>query len=416
MAEQFDPRYRLAPSRGDDSRTRRRCLVVEEEARKNLAAIPCRPSNIARFEAWIDGRGIPASAPVVGYFCNFIPVELIHALGARAVRLDCGNAALVQAGEEALSGEICPVAKSSFALFLDAQGLANQCAAVILPASCDAKRKLGEILSDWKPTFALNLPPEQDARRYGKLMAEEMARLASFLEKHLGRRLSNRALLEAIELGRERTALARALLKARMENPAALSIRDLFLMLQASFRGVPLEEWLPEARRVLEEIRSVPCPSRPEGPRLVLTGAPILWPNFKLLGLIEACGAEVAADTLCSGAQGVFDPVVTDERGRTALLRALAERYVFASSCPCFLSQGTRLSRVLDLVGEGRAGGVIHHGLRLCQLFDLEVYRLARVLKDRRVPFLSIRTDYSLEDTEQLRVRIEAFLEQIEAS
>ena len=36
-------------------------------------------------------------------------------------------------------------------------------------------------------------------------------------------------------------------------------------------------------------------------------------------------------------------------------MRALAERYVFASPCPCFISQGTRISRVLDLAEEYKA-------------------------------------------------------------
>ena len=105
--------------------------------------------------------------------------------------------------------------------------------------------------------------------------------------------------------------------------------------------------------------------------------------------------------------------MVIDEKGRGALMRALAARHVFASPCPCFISQGTRLSRVLELVEQFHADGVIHYGLRLCQLFDMESYRLARVLKSKRIPFMSLRTDYSLEDTEQLRVRLEAFLETV---
>ena len=146
---------------------------------------------------------------------------------------------------------------------------------------------------------------------------------------------------------------------------------------------------------------------------MILTGAPILWPNFKPLNLIEESGADVVADTLCTGAQSFFDPVVIDEKSRGALMRALAARYLFASPCPCFISQGTRLSRVLELAEQFRADGVIHYGLRLCQLFDMETYRLSRVLKSKRVPFMVLRTDYSLEDTEQLRVRLEAFLETV---
>jgi len=146
---------------------------------------------------------------------------------------------------------------------------------------------------------------------------------------------------------------------------------------------------------------------------MILTGAPMIWPNFKVLNLIEESGADVVADTLCCGAQSCCDPVVADERSRSALMRALAQRYVFASACPCFVSQATRISRVLELAGEHHAAGVINYSLRLCQLFDMETYRLSRVMRARKMPFMNLRTDYSLEDTEQLRVRLEAFLETV---
>jgi benzoyl-CoA reductase/2-hydroxyglutaryl-CoA dehydratase subunit BcrC/BadD/HgdB len=41
----------------------------------------------------------------------------------------------------------------------------------------------------------------------------------------------------------------------------------------------------------------------------------------------------------------------------------------------------------------------------------VENYRVTKVLKARQIHHINIRTDYSLEDTEQLRIRIEAFLE-----
>lgn len=44
----------------------------------------------------------------------------------------------------------------------------------------------------------------------------------------------------------------------------------------------------------------------------------------------------------------------------------------------------------------------------------IETYRLEKHLKKNKIPFMNIRTDYSLEDTEQMRVRIEAFIETLE--
>jgi benzoyl-CoA reductase/2-hydroxyglutaryl-CoA dehydratase subunit BcrC/BadD/HgdB len=409
---QFDERYRLPPHRVDNPGVRKRARFVESEQRRVQEGIRSRPADIAWFEERLAVPAPDGNRKLVGYFCNMIPVELIQALGAVPVRLGCGNPAMVQPGEEVFSGEICPLAKASFAAFLDADSLASRCDLLLLPARCDAKRKLGEVLADFRPTFTLNLPPEQDASRFGDFAAGELERMTEFLEEHLGARLSTGRLLAEIEAANRRTLLVRRLQEARAAKPAALSVRDLFLTVQSSFAATTdPEEWLARAGAVLEHVERFDA-SRPRiRPRLVLTGAPIIWPNFKPLNLLEESGADVVADTLCSGAQALFDPVVFSEKSRSALMRALAARYVFGSPCPCFISQGTRLSRVLDLVKELKADGVVNYSLRLCQLFDIEAYRLSRVLKQRRVPFMIMRTDYSLEDTEQLRVRLEAFLE-----
>jgi benzoyl-CoA reductase/2-hydroxyglutaryl-CoA dehydratase subunit BcrC/BadD/HgdB len=193
-----------------------------------------------------------------------------------------------------------------------------------------------------------------------------------------------------------------------------MSVRDLMVIVQSSTAGADPDEWLAKAVEVLEWAKSASPGRKRVRPRLVLTGAPMIWPNFKPLNLIEECGADVVADTLCSGVGGAFDPVVVTEKSTSALLSALAQRYIFGSACPCFISPATRISRVLDLVHEHRADGVLHYGLRLCQLFDIELYRLSALLKERKIPFMNLRTDYSLEDTEQLRVRLEAFLETLE--
>jgi len=411
---QFDDRYRLPAHHVDNPGVQKRARFVEDEQRRMQSEIRTRPGNIAWFEDLLAKPVAEEGRKLVGYFCNMIPPEMIRALGALPVRLGCGNPAMVQPGEEVFSGEICPLAKASFAAFMDEGSAANRCDALLVPTSCDAKRKLGEVLADFKPTFMLNLPPEQDARRFGRFAQEEFSRMADFLCGELGARLKQGELCRQIELFNRRALLARELQEKRAAKPASVSIRDLLAVIQSSFVAVDLEKWLLEAEKVRAHIDAFDA-SRPRyRPRLVLTGAPIIWPNFKPLNLIEESGADVVADTLCSGVQAVFDPVVYAEKSRGALLRALAERYVFGSPCPCFISQATRLSRVLDLVREFRADGVINYSLRLCQLFDIEAYRLSRIMREKNVPFMIMRTDYSLEDTEQLRVRLEAFLETID--
>jgi benzoyl-CoA reductase/2-hydroxyglutaryl-CoA dehydratase subunit BcrC/BadD/HgdB len=47
-----------------------------------------------------------------------------------------------------------------------------------------------------------------------------------------------------------------------------------------------------------------------------------------------------------------------------------------------------------------------------CHTYNIESYALKRHLqRETGLPFLQLETDYSPSDTEQLKVRIEAFLE-----
>lgn len=92
-------------------------------------------------------------------------------------------------------------------------------------------------------------------------------------------------------------------------------------------------------------------------------------------------------------------------------MRGLALRHFSATLCPCFVDSADSIDRVLELVEDYSARGVIAHNLRLCQLIDMETLRLRPVLRDRQIPFLSIHTDLSQEDREQIKTRAEAFLE-----
>jgi benzoyl-CoA reductase/2-hydroxyglutaryl-CoA dehydratase subunit BcrC/BadD/HgdB len=411
--KQFESTYRLESGFSDNPGNLRKQKFVEDEQKRLQDELPCRPPNIKFFENIMYNRGpYNKDCPRIGYFCNMIPREIILALGAEPVRLDCGNSAAAVIGEEILSGEICPVVKATFGIFLKEDSLANSCDALILPTSCDAKRKMGQILNDRKSTFMLNLPAEQNHSLYSKQSYEEILRLVKFLESVAGKKLSHRLLKEKIRSGQKEVLLARKLQSLRIEKPGALSSRDLFLIIQSlQFRPSNPEKWIKETEEVIRYIENFKSERKNLRPRLILTGAPMIWPNFKVLNVLEECGAEIIADTLCTGVQCLYDPVIIDEGGKGAMLRALSNRYIYASICPCFISQTTRMNRILELVDECNADGVVNYSLRLCQLFDMESYRIEKTLRSKKISHINVRTDYSLEDTEQLRVRIEAFLE-----
>ncbi len=413
MTSPPDHPYQLPPIWSDRLSLRRKQHAVLEEQRRRLHEIPRRPPNIAWFEQQLLNPSLsPPQTRRFGLLCNFAPPELFWAVNAETLRFDCGSSAALLAGEELVVGDICPLAKATLGLVSSRNPLPNSCNAWVVPASCDPKRKLIEWLADFKTVFSLSLPPNPDPTRYAHAMTDEYNRLADFIARRTGRRIRRDALQLAINDSNQRAALSRRLQEARIAHPESMSLQDAFLIIQSSlFSPTPLAEWLPEAEKAVRYAESFQPERKRLRPRLILTGAPIVWPNFKPIQVLEESGADLVADTLCTGIQSCADPALTDESGWNALLRALAARSVFGSPCPCFTDSINRFNRILDLVERSNAHGVVNYALRLCQPFDLETGRLERVLKARGIPLLTLRTDYSLEDTEQLRVRVEAFLE-----
>ncbi len=62
---------------------------------------------------------------------------------------------------------------------------------------------------------------------------------------------------------------------------------------------------------------------------------------------------------------------------------------------------------------EKKVDGVIYYTLSFCHTYNVEFKKVADALKERGIPVLKIETDYSMEDVEQIRTRIEAFVESL---
>jgi benzoyl-CoA reductase/2-hydroxyglutaryl-CoA dehydratase subunit BcrC/BadD/HgdB len=96
------------------------------------------------------------------------------------------------------------------------------------------------------------------------------------------------------------------------------------------------------------------------------------------------------------------------------MMEAIADRYL-SIDCACFSPNAERVENVLKTVKEYRVDGVVHNILSFCHTYNVESKAIDRALASVNVPSLKIVTDYSFEDLEQLRVRIESFGELLQS-
>ena len=111
----------------------------------------------------------------------------------------------------------------------------------------------------------------------------------------------------------------------------------------------------------------------------------------------------------------MYDPVVVEEWTMEGMLVALAERYLVPCTCPSFSPNLDREGNMLRRMREFGAEGTVFHVLRGCHLNSLDATKADRVLRRERLPMLKVESEYDEGDLEQVRTRIEAFIEMIKA-
>ena len=352
---------------------------------------------------------------VIGTFCVFVPEELILAADAIQVGLCAGAEIGKEAAEKILPRNTCALIKS-FVGFKIARlcPYIESCDLVVGETTCDGKKKAYEIFADYAPVYVMEIPQMKQACDRD-LWKAEILRFKAEIERVTGNTITAARLKEAIKLVNARRAVLQRLNRLRAVAPAPISGRDALLINQISFYDDPVRftQKIGELCDELEQrIKAGQGVAPADAPRLMLSGCPMAVPNWKLPFVVESSGAVIVGEESCIGARNTRDLV--DESGETleAMLDAIADRYM-RIDCACFTPNTERLEHIVAMARDLKADGVIHYGLSFCQPYAIEAFKVEKALTAAGIPMLSIETDYSMEDVEQLKTRVEAFVEML---
>ena len=361
---------------------------------------------------------------VIGYLCLFAPIEFIIAADAIPVRVNSGWYDTSKLGDRIVPVEVCPVIRSTIgAKMIGLSPYLESSDALISVLTCDGMTKLGEMLSDYTPVWAMTLPRVKDSPQSINLWREELKNIKEKIEKLTGNKITSKKLRSAIELTQKATKTFRRLQDLRKGNPVIMG-RDAMLVNQ-TYMWDDIERWTKKTEELCDELEKRiadkiwACP--PDTPRVMITGTPMIWPdNWKLPTLIEEASPQgvIVADELCSSERILYDPVGVDEWQMNDMLNAVSERYLMASTCPCLTSEDgneDRINWLVNKIKEWNIQGVIYYVVRGCMSYAMEYTRVKKVLDRMNVPVYYIDTEYTREDVGQMKTRVEAFLEMLVA-
>ncbi|MFQ5826947.1 MAG: 2-hydroxyacyl-CoA dehydratase subunit D [Dehalococcoidia bacterium] len=352
-------------------------------------------------QAWKERTG----GRVVGYFCSYVPEEMLVAAGALPVRI-LGSLRPQDLAEAHIPSMYCPFSRDCLSEGL--AGTYDYLDGVVMAKSCMHLQQSYECWIRDVPTgyyHFITMPwilEDPESRTY---FLSELREFQKTLEAWSGVSLDDEALGRGIELYNSHRRLMHRLYDLRRPHPPLVSGTEAATIVLSSMLSDKAEH-NKLLTRVIDELPGRKDPPRP-GPRLMIAGGENY--DLELPELVESLGANVVIEELCMGSRYFWNEV-PDGGDR---MEAIADRYLKRPPCPAKASYLPRFQHVLKLVRDFNVQGVLLIQQKFCSPHALDIPDLTRFLQAHDVPSYFFELDTTLARG-QLRTRTEAFLETLE--
>jgi len=371
-------------------------------------------SHGGRVQELIEGKA--KGNKTVGTFCIYVPDEIAMAVDLIPIALCGGTQFSIPYAEKMFPRDICPLVKSTLGLaFSKTCPYAPIKSMAVGETTCDAKKKIWEILAK-KVNFHVMEVPQKKKDLDNKIWRDEVEEFKNKLEELAGKKVTSEKLAQTIKTMNDKRRALQKLNELRKHDPPPISGLDALVVMQAALNDEPIRftEKLNVLNKELEErVAKGILPFAKGVKRIMISGCPSVMGNWKVHSLIEKSGAAIVIDETCTGTRYFENLVQENGSDLNKQLDAIADRYM-KINCACFTPNEDRISNVVNKVDEYKVNGVVHYVLQYCHGYNIETIKLDGAFKEKKLPSLKIVTDYSEEDTGQLRTRIDAFLERLE--
>jgi hypothetical protein len=352
---------------------------------------------------------------VAGVFCTYTPLELVYAADMIPVSLCATTEDSIKYSEADLPKNLCPLIRSSYGF-----AVSDTCPyfyfsdIIIGETTCDGKKKMYELMSDFKNVHIMQLPQNNTDPLSLKLWINEIYKLKRVLEENFDVEITDDKLKKAIKDGNEERKNLRKFFELGKLNPSPLSgvtmssTQDSFGF---NFNRKEKNEMIVKKTQEIYEIWEKEFKNKKERkPRILITGCPVGGVREKILTTIEKAGADIVAYENCSGVREKL--TLIDETIENPI-EAIAKKYLNIS-CSVMSPNKKRFEDLDMLIDEYQIDAVIEIVLQACHTFAIESTKVKKFVTEKKhKPYIYIESDYSMNDIGQISTRIEAFLEMI---
>lgn len=236
-----------------------------------------------------------------------------------------------------------------------------------------------------------------------------LTRLKAKLEELTGVEITETRLRDAIAVCNRERELLREISLMRKAKPAPVSGKE-FIALNHGSMLADKKVMVEFLESLYSELKERPAPSA-EGPRILLTGSTLAMGDYRVVDMIEAAGGAIVIEEFAEGIKPYWENVNPDGN----LIEALADCYFRRRVAPGWFRPGKeRLDYVIKLAKDFTVSGVIWYQLMYRESYKTESYYFPnRLKKETGLSMLTLESDYDQAETEQLRTRIESYVETV---
>ena len=348
--------------------------------------------------------------PVVGMYCTYFPREIAQAAGARTVSLCSTSDETIAEAEKDLPKNLCPLIKSSYGFAItDKCPFFHFSDLVIGETTCDGKKKMYELMGEFKPVHVMQLPHSQDEKSLS-LWEKEVVEVKEKIEDLFETEISNKDLEREIKLENKIRKAFKKLASTMAYDPTPMTGYEYFKVLFGSTFKFDRENLPDELESLAQKIMDEYDGNKEKKPRILITGCPIGGATEKVIKAVEDNGGVVVSYENCSGEKN-YDRLVKEDTKNP--LKAIAERYINIG-CSVMSPNENRYELLGRLIDKYKVDGVLDMELQSCHTYQIETTSIRKyVNEEKNIPYLALETDFSQADIGQINTRIAAFIEML---
>ncbi len=345
---------------------------------------------------------------VLGYFCSYIPDEIIYAADILPIRIRASGCTDTPMGDAYLTDTACSFTRCCLEMANRKQY--NFLDGIISCNSCDQIRRLYDNIR-FKAPFPFHhflSVPGNINEITTNWFKHELSKFKIILEEKFGANITDDKLRTAIKVYNKSRTLLKELYMLRKSDTPPINGTDMMHIMLTSV-SIPKERFNELLSQQLQEFDGKEGISNYRG-RIMLVGSMLDDPDY--IKIIEDLGGLVVTDSHCLGTRNFWNTV--DETKDP--LDALADYYMSRVSCPRMAGQQSeRVDHIVDLIKKFNVDGVILERIKFCALWWAEIFIIRKKLKEVGVPFLDLEKEYILSGVGAMKTRVQAFLEILDA-